>query len=89
MPVGIHEGAVRVEVADVGIGVAEEEQAQLFERFFRAQSALDRQIPGTGLGLYICKAIVDAHGGTITVRSAVGEGSSFAVDLPLSTAELG
>jgi len=87
--VAVHEGAVRIEVADVGIGIAEEEQAQLFERFFRAQSALDRQIPGTGLGLYICKAIVDAHGGTITVRSAVGEGSSFAVDLPPSTAELG
>ena len=59
-----------------------DERERLFERFFRSQSALDRQIPGTGLGLYISKAIVEAHGGRIGVRSEEGEGTTFVVELP-------
>ena len=54
----------------------------LFERFFRARAASEQQIPGTGLGLYIARAIVEAHGGSIAVRSEPGEGTSFRVDLP-------
>ncbi len=77
-----HDGTVVLEVADEGIGIAEEERDRLFERFFRARSALDRQIPGTGLGLYISKAIVEAHGGRIEARSVEGEGSSFVIELP-------
>jgi PAS domain S-box-containing protein len=72
-----------IEVRDTGYGIAAEDQAQLFERFFRTQSASDLAIAGTGLGLSIAKAIVDAHGGAITVESAAGSGTTFRVVLPL------
>jgi signal transduction histidine kinase len=75
-------GVVRLEVADTGIGIALGEQERLFERFFRASTASEHQIPGTGLGLYITRAIVEAHGGSIAVRSDPGEGTSFCVELP-------
>jgi signal transduction histidine kinase len=75
-------GVVRLEVADTGIGIEYQEQQRLFERFFRTSTASEHQIPGTGLGLYITRAIVEAHGGSITVRSDPGEGTSFSVDLP-------
>jgi signal transduction histidine kinase len=81
-------GRVLVEVSDTGIGIPEEELGHLFERFFRAQTALERHIPGTGLGLYISKAIVDAHGGEISVSSAEGEGTTFALELPARGARL-
>ena len=73
----------RIEVADTGIGIAEDEQARLFERFFRASTATERHIPGTGLGLYIACAIAEAHGGTIDVESERGRGTMFYVELPL------
>jgi signal transduction histidine kinase len=76
---------VRLEVADTGIGIQAAEQRQLFERFFRARAASEQQIPGTGLGLYIARAIVEAHGGSIAVRSKPGEGTSFRVDLPAAS----
>jgi signal transduction histidine kinase len=75
-------GVVRLEVSDTGVGIASAEQRHLFERFFRASTASDLQIPGTGLGLYIARAIVEAHGGSIDVRSELGEGTSFRVELP-------
>jgi signal transduction histidine kinase len=78
-------GKVLIEVEDHGIGISESDRERLFERFFRTQGALDRQIPGTGLGLYITKSIVEAHGGTVAARSAVGEGSSFVVELPVAS----
>jgi signal transduction histidine kinase len=76
------EGAVAaLEVADTGIGMSAEDRERLFERFFRATSAVDRQIPGTGLGLHIAKAIVDAHGGRIEVGARPGGGTVFRVEL--------
>jgi len=75
---------IRIEVSDTGIGIPDRERERLFERFFRAQAALERQIQGTGLGLYISKAIVDAHEGRIGVDSAPGEGTTFIVELPVS-----
>jgi PAS domain S-box-containing protein len=88
-------GAVRVEagagprpettavtVSDNGIGIPEEQYAQLFERFFRASNAVQHGIKGTGLGLAITKAIVEAHGGSIAARPAPGGGTSFTVVLP-------
>jgi signal transduction histidine kinase len=71
-------------VTDSGIGIPEEEQARLFERFYRATSATEQAIPGTGLGLAIAKAIVDAHAGTIAIESRVGIGTTFRVELPLA-----
>lgn len=76
---------IRIEVSDTGIGIPDQERERLFERFFRAQSALEQQIQGTGLGLYISKAIVDAHDGRIGVDSAPGEGTTFIVELPVAT----
>jgi signal transduction histidine kinase len=73
---------VRFEISDTGIGITELERERLFERFFRSQTALERQIQGTGLGLYISKAIVEAHGGRIGVQSEAGEGTTFVVELP-------
>ena len=77
------DGAV-IEVRDTGYGIAAEDQTQLFERFFRTQSASDMAIAGTGLGLSIAKAIVDAYGGAISVESAKGTGTTFRVVLPLA-----
>jgi signal transduction histidine kinase len=69
-------------VADTGIGVAAEEQKQVFSRFFRATSATQRAIPGTGLGLAICHALVEQHGGSIEFRSEEGAGTEVVVSLP-------
>jgi signal transduction histidine kinase len=71
-------------VADTGIGIPAADQEQIFERFFRTEAATRRMIPGSGLGLTISRAIVDAHQGTITVRSDEDHGSTFTVRLPLA-----
>jgi signal transduction histidine kinase len=73
--------AAVIEVSDTGFGIAAEDQEQLFERFFRTQSANDKAIAGTGLGLSIAKAIVDAHEGSIKVASGEGRGTTFRVEL--------
>jgi signal transduction histidine kinase len=73
-----------VEVEDTGMGIPEAEHGRLFERFFRASSAAGSAIQGTGLGLTIAKAIVEAHDGTISVESVEGSGTTFRVELPLS-----
>jgi PAS domain S-box-containing protein len=75
-----HNGAVRIEVADTGMGITDDEQTHLFEQFFRTASA--QAIPGVGLGLSISKAIVEAHHGRISVESTEGVGTTFFVDLP-------
>jgi len=77
------DGAAIVEVSDSGIGIPEAEQKRLFDRLYRASSATDRHIPGLGLGLTIVRAIVEAHGGTVSVESIEGEGTTFRVELPL------
>ncbi len=71
-------------VADQGIGIPEEELERIFERFYRVDNTLRRSAAGTGLGLYLSKAIVDAHNGQIWVRSEVGKGTTFFVGLPVS-----
>ncbi len=75
-------GNVRLVVADTGIGVPVEEQGQVFSRFFRASTATRLAIPGTGLGLSISRALIEQHGGTITLTSAEGEGTQVVVTLP-------
>jgi len=75
-------GNVRLEVSDSGMGIGAADQRRLFERFFRAGNAVEQQVPGTGLGLYICRAIAEAHDGSISVHSELGCGSTFRVELP-------
>jgi PAS domain S-box-containing protein len=70
-----------VRVTDQGVGMPEEVMQHLFERFYRAKDTA--RVGGTGLGLYISKEIVEAHGGHIWVESKVGEGSTFSFTLPL------
>jgi signal transduction histidine kinase len=73
---------VLLAVRDSGIGIPADEQKDLFARFYRTRDAARRAVPGSGLGLSIVKAIVDAHGGEVMVESAVSEGSTFRVLLP-------
>jgi signal transduction histidine kinase len=69
-------------VSDTGMGMTEEEQAEAFTKFFRAGAVRNSTIPGVGLGLPISKAIVEAHGGTITLQSEPGRGTTFTVKMP-------
>ena len=73
---------VVVRVTDHGVGIAEEEQARIFEKFYRAPAHETRLIPGTGLGLALVAQIMKAHGGCVAVESAPGEGSKFYLRLP-------
>jgi signal transduction histidine kinase len=73
---------VSVSVSDEGVGLAPDEQDRIFERFYRVESTLSRSTQGTGLGLYLARAIVEAHGGTIRVQSEPGKGSTFTFTLP-------
>src|SRR4051794_20856536 len=75
-----------VEVADTGVGLSDEDAAELFEHFFRASSAVDGAVPGVGLGLAIVKAIVELHGGRVEVDSCAGAGTTFSVRLPARAA---
>ncbi|HET9516154.1 MAG TPA: ATP-binding protein [Actinoplanes sp.] len=71
------------QVADTGIGIPAAERSRLFRRFYRASTALDRRIPGTGLGLVIARTIVERHHGTITLAEQSEPGSTFVVRLPV------
>jgi PAS domain S-box-containing protein len=83
-PDGSHQpGRAVITVEDTGIGIPVEEQDRLFERFFRASSAVHASIPGTGLGLAIVRTIVQAHAGTVTVDSQPGDGTTVRISLPL------
>jgi signal transduction histidine kinase len=70
-------------VSDTGVGIPAADQERIFERFYRTAIVRRQEIPGTGLGLTITKAIVAAHNGTIAVESAEGRGSTFTIRLPL------
>lgn len=78
------DGTVRVEVRDEGIGIPEQAMPNLFKRFYRAQTAVERGIAGTGLGLYMVKEGVEKHSGTIDVSSEEGNGTTFIVYLPIA-----
>jgi signal transduction histidine kinase len=73
---------VYVYVADEGIGIPKSEQERIFERFYRAESPLTRRTEGAGLGLYLCKEVIEAHGGKIWVQSEPGKGAKFIFKLP-------
>lgn len=74
-----------IQIRDTGMGIALEEQAHIFDRFYRVNSDRSRQTGGSGLGLAIAKAIAEAHGGSLQVQSEVSRGSTFTVRLPLKT----
>ncbi|MBO0808343.1 MAG: PAS domain S-box protein, partial [Actinobacteria bacterium] len=75
-------GDVMLQVRDTGIGVPADEQPRLFNRFFRSAAATERETQGTGLGLFIVKHVAEAHGGSVTVSSVPGAGSTFTIRLP-------
>ena len=86
--VQVHPGKdsqVIVEVIDQGLGVSQEHQSRIFDRFYRVDKARSREWGGAGLGLAIARWAVEAHGGQIVVESAEGVGSTFRVTLPSST----
>ena len=74
--------AIELEVSDTGMGMDQDEAEHVFERFFRGGGALEKHIPGTGLGLNIVSSIVAAHDGAVTLTSEVGRGSTFRITLP-------
>jgi signal transduction histidine kinase len=76
----------RISVTDQGVGIPADQQALIFERFGRAPTKM--KVSGLGLGLYVSKEIVLAHGGTIEVKSAEGHGSAFIVRLPRALAAI-
>jgi PAS domain S-box-containing protein len=82
LSVAARNGHVRIDVADTGMGIPEAEKAHLFGRFFRSSNATEGAVAGTGLGLWITRAIVDAHGGRISFKSEEGVGTTFSVEFP-------
>ena len=70
------------EVLDHGLGIGEADQAFIFDRFFRADKARNREIGGTGLGLSIIQNIVKIYKGSIVVKSEIGSGSTFTMKIP-------
>jgi signal transduction histidine kinase len=78
------DGLVRVEVKDQGIGIKAEDQGRLFKKFQRLHDTAGRRTPGTGLGLYIVKGLVELQGGAIAVESVHGQGSTFSFTIPVA-----
>lgn len=80
-------GTVLISVADTGIGIGPADRERIFERFVQVDSSVSRKYSGTGLGLALAKEYVEMHGGTLSVESELGRGSTFIVGLPVSREE--
>jgi len=74
---------VEIRVSDQGMGISEEHIKRVFDKFYRAETGLTRKTQGTGLGLYICKSIVNSYNGEIWAESKAGQGTTFVVTLPI------
>ncbi len=85
--VSIEDSRCVIELSDQGIGISKEDQKKLFTPFFRADNAETREVRGTGLGLVICKQIVELHGGRMTLKSARGSGTTFRVEIPVNESD--
>jgi PAS domain S-box-containing protein len=81
-----HDDEVHISVRDTGIGISQEDQGKIFERFFRADDAMVQDAPGTGLGLSIVQSLTEIQRGRVWVESELGEGSTFTVALPTAGA---
>ena len=77
-------GRAQICIEDTGVGIAEEDRARVFERFTRGAAARQQETPGAGLGLAIVRTIVEAHGGTVSLTSQQGRGTTVLVELPLA-----
>ncbi len=73
---------VEISIQDQGLGIADQDKSKLFKKFSRVQNKASTTTPGTGLGLYLCRQIVNLHGGDIVVSSQIGHGSRFTIKLP-------
>ena len=78
------QGGLAVAVRDEGLGIAAADQSLIFEKFYRADANMTRGVSGSGLGLYISRELVNRMGGTISVESEIGKGSTFVVTLPFA-----
>jgi len=87
--IGREDGFIKVSVVDQGMGIAPEDHAKVFEQFVQVGDTLTNKPMGTGLGLPICKQIVEHHGGRIWVESEIGKGSTFAFTLPIAQKQAG
>jgi two-component system sensor histidine kinase SenX3 len=85
----LKESLIEISVTDQGIGIAEDEQSRIFERFYRIDPARSRETGGTGLGLSIVKHVALNHGGEVRVWSKMGVGSTFTLILPVASGEAG
>jgi signal transduction histidine kinase len=79
---GTHKDGVEITVLDHGVGIPQSEQTRVFEPFYRVDKSRTRSTGGYGLGLNLCKKVIEAHGGTISLSSTPGQGSLFKVWLP-------
>jgi two-component system phosphate regulon sensor histidine kinase PhoR len=84
--IGIHasleDNRLSLKIKDNGIGIPLQEQERVFEKFYRAQNIPDANLPGIGLGLSYVKLMVEAHGGSITLQSQPGKGTTFTIEIP-------
>jgi signal transduction histidine kinase len=82
------DGYARLTIADTGVGIAPDELPHIFERFRRVEGTRARTVEGSGIGLALVQELIRFHGGSVTVTSDVGQGTSFAVDIPFGTTHL-
>jgi len=75
---------VQFKISDTGIGIPKKDIDKVFSKFFRSKNAVSFETSGSGLGLYVAKNIIERHGGTITLESEEGKGTTFIITLPIS-----